>query len=121
MSERTPENIRIEIAAERQALHDDLSALQSDLRSLAVFVAAGLVVVGLVTWRTGKRKGARDRLEAREVVHLARARASSPSWPEARFRRAELSPGPRCEDIEPECAGQKARRELSAHAVSGFI
>ena len=58
MSERTPEQIRLEIAAERQALDEDLSNLQSEIRSLAVFVAAGLVVVGLVAWRTGKRKGA---------------------------------------------------------------
>ena len=46
MSERTPEAIRVEIAAERQALDEDLSKLQSEIRSLAVFVAAGLVVVG---------------------------------------------------------------------------
>jgi len=57
MSERTPEAIRMEIAAERQALDEDLSNLQSEIRSLAVFVAAGLVVVGLVSWRRGKRKG----------------------------------------------------------------
>jgi hypothetical protein len=57
MSERTPEVIRMEIAAERQALDEDLSNLQSEIRSLAVFVAAGLVVVGLVSWRRGKRKG----------------------------------------------------------------
>ena len=58
MSERTPEEIRMEIAAERQALDEDLSKLQSEIRSLAVFVAAGLVVVGLVTWRRGRRQGA---------------------------------------------------------------
>ena len=57
MSERTPEAIRMEIAAERQALDEDLSNLRSEIRSLAVFVAAGLVVVGLVSWRRGKRKG----------------------------------------------------------------
>ena len=57
MTERTPEVIRMEIAAERQALDEDLSNLQSEIRSLAVFVAAGLVVVGLVSWRRGKRKG----------------------------------------------------------------
>ena len=57
MSERTPEAIRMEIAAERQALDEDLSNLQSEIRSLAVFVAAGLVVVGLVSWRRGRRKG----------------------------------------------------------------
>ena len=58
MSERTPEEIRAEIAAERQALDEDLSNLQSEIRSVAVFVAAGLVVVGLVSWRRGRRKGA---------------------------------------------------------------
>jgi hypothetical protein len=58
MSERTADTIREEIAAERQALGEDLSKLQSEIRSLAVFVAAGLVVVGLVTWRRGKRQGA---------------------------------------------------------------
>ena len=58
MSERTPEQIRLEIAAEREALDEDLSRLQSEVRSLAVFLAAGLVVVGLVSWRSGKRKGA---------------------------------------------------------------
>jgi hypothetical protein len=59
MSERTPEKIRLEIAAERRALDEDLSNLQSEVRSLALFVVAGLVVVGLVSWRTGKRKGAK--------------------------------------------------------------
>ena len=58
MSERTSVEIREEIAAERAALDADLSKLQSEVRSLAVFVAAGLVVVGLVTWRRGKRQGA---------------------------------------------------------------
>lgn len=58
MSERTSVEIREEIAAERHALDEDLSKLQAEIRSLAVFVAAGLVVVGLVTWRRGKRQGA---------------------------------------------------------------
>jgi hypothetical protein len=57
MSERTVEEIRTEIAAERQRLNDDLTALQSEIRSLGVVVAAGLVVVALVTWRKGSRKG----------------------------------------------------------------
>jgi hypothetical protein len=57
MSERTIEEIRTEIDAERQLLNDDLTALQSETRSLAVVVAAGLVVVALVTWRKGSRKG----------------------------------------------------------------
>jgi hypothetical protein len=56
MSERTVEEIRSEIAAERQRLNDDLSALRSEVRSLGVLVAAGLVVVALVTWRKGSRE-----------------------------------------------------------------
>lgn len=59
MSERTPEAIRMEIAAERQALDEDLSNLQSEIRSLAVFVAAGLVLVGLVSWRRANERGPR--------------------------------------------------------------
>jgi hypothetical protein len=57
MSERNAEEIRNEIAAERQRLDDDLTALQSEIRSLGLLVAAGLVVVGLVTWRKGSRQG----------------------------------------------------------------
>ena len=57
MSERNAEEIRNEIAAERQRLDDDLTALQSEIRSLGLLVAAGLVVVALVTWRKGSRQG----------------------------------------------------------------
>jgi hypothetical protein len=57
MSKRTVEEIRTEIDAERQRLNEDLTALQSEIRSLAVLVAAGLVVVALVTWRRGSLKG----------------------------------------------------------------
>jgi hypothetical protein len=57
MSERNVEEIRNEIAAERQRLDDDLTALRSEVRSLALFAAAGLMVIGLVTWRTGRRRG----------------------------------------------------------------
>jgi len=57
MSERTVEEIRTEIDAERQRLDEDLTALRSEIRSLGVLVAAGLVVVGLVTWRKGSRHG----------------------------------------------------------------
>ena len=46
------------MAAERQALDDDLKTLKSDLRSLGIFTVAGLAVIGLVTWRVGKRRGA---------------------------------------------------------------
>ena len=57
MSERTVEEIRREITAERQRLDDDLTALQSEIRTLGLLVAAGLVVVALVTWRKGPRQG----------------------------------------------------------------
>ena len=57
MSERTTEEIRSEIAAERKHLDDDLAALRSEIRSLGVLVGAGLVVVALVTWRKGSREG----------------------------------------------------------------
>ena len=58
MSERTVEEIRAEIDAERQRLNEDLTALRTEARSLAaVVVAAGLVVVALVTWRKASREG----------------------------------------------------------------
>ena len=57
MSERTAEEIRTEIGAERQRLDDDLTALRSEIRSLALLVVAGLVVVALVTWRKESREG----------------------------------------------------------------
>ena len=46
------------MAAERQHLDDDLARLKSDVRSRALFMVVGLVVVGVVTWRLGRRKGA---------------------------------------------------------------
>jgi hypothetical protein len=58
MSDRSVEVIKTEMAAERQLLDDDLKRLKSDLRGLAVFVAAGAVVIAFVTWRVGKRQGA---------------------------------------------------------------
>ena len=57
MSERTVEEIHSEITAERQRLNDDLTALRSEIRSLGLLVAAGFVVVALVTWREGSRQG----------------------------------------------------------------
>jgi hypothetical protein len=57
MSDRTAEQIRTEIGAERQRLDDDLRALRSEIRSLGLLVVAGLVLVGLVTWRKGSREG----------------------------------------------------------------
>ena len=58
MSERTVEDIRNELTTERQHLNEDLARLKSDVRSLALFMVVGLVVVGVVTWRLGKRRGA---------------------------------------------------------------
>ena len=58
MSERTVEVIRAEMANERRSLDDDLIRLKSDVRSLGIFAVAGLLVVAVVTWRLGKRKGA---------------------------------------------------------------
>jgi hypothetical protein len=60
MSEkRGAEEIRAEIAAERQRLDADLSALQAELRSLVPVVAAGLAVVALVTFRKSATAGLR--------------------------------------------------------------
>ena len=60
MSEqRGAEEIRGEIAAERQRLDADLNALQAELRSLVPLVAAGLAVVALVTFRKSAAAGLR--------------------------------------------------------------
>ena len=60
MSEkRGSAEIRTEIAAERQWLDADLNALQAEVRSLVPVVAAGLVVVALVTFRKSARAGLR--------------------------------------------------------------
>ena len=53
------DEIRKEIAAERQRLDDDLNALQSELRSLVPLVAGGLALVALVTFRKSARAGLR--------------------------------------------------------------
>ena len=58
MSEkRGTEEIRAEIAAERQQLDADLNALQAELRSLVPVVVAALAVVALVTFRKQARAG----------------------------------------------------------------
>ena len=59
MPERGAEEIRKEIAAEREGLDSDLDQLQSELRSLTPFVIGALAVVALVTLRKGAMKGAR--------------------------------------------------------------
>jgi hypothetical protein len=53
------EEIRKEIAAERQRLDAELDALQAELRSLVPLVAAGLAVVALVTFRKSTKAGLR--------------------------------------------------------------
>ena len=60
MSEkRGAEEIRREIAAERQHLDDDLNALRGEIRSLVPVVVAGLAVVALVTFRKKTSAGVR--------------------------------------------------------------
>jgi hypothetical protein len=59
LSERGAEQVREEIAAERQALGNDLDALRAEVRSLVPLVAAGLAVIALVTFRKGARSGVR--------------------------------------------------------------
>ena len=60
MSEkRGTQEVRKEIAAERQRLDDDLGALQSELRSIVPLVAGGLAIVALVTFRKSAGAGLR--------------------------------------------------------------
>ncbi len=64
MSEtRGTAEIRAEIAAERERLNADLSALQGELRSLVPLVVAGLAVVALVTFRRSASSGVRMMLK----------------------------------------------------------
>ena len=59
MSERGIEEIRAEIAAERDGLGQDLDALKAELRSLIPFAVACVAVVALVTFRRGAMSGVR--------------------------------------------------------------
>ena len=59
MSERTAEQIRTEIAAERQRLEDDLDALQAEVRSLVPYVVGAVVVFAVLTGGRGLRTGSR--------------------------------------------------------------
>jgi len=59
MPKRDAEQIRKEIAAERQHLDGDLDQLQAEVRSLVPFVVGGLAVVAIVTFRKGAMKGVR--------------------------------------------------------------
>ncbi len=47
MSERTAEEIRKEIAVERQGLHEDVDALKAELRSRLPYLIAGVAALAL--------------------------------------------------------------------------
>ena len=69
MPERTAEEIRTEIAAERKGLDDDLAELRFKLRWLVlgpvavIVTASGLVVAALIMKRRGTRAGIRAGLK----------------------------------------------------------
>ena len=56
MSERTVADIRQEIAAERQRLDDNLTALEGELLSGAPFVFCGLVAAAVLMFATARRR-----------------------------------------------------------------
>jgi phosphotransferase system glucose/maltose/N-acetylglucosamine-specific IIC component len=56
MSERTVADIRQEIAAERQRLDDNLTALEGELLSGAPFVVGGLVAAAVLMFATARRR-----------------------------------------------------------------
>ena len=57
MAERSAEEIRQQLAAERLLLADDLSALREDARSLVPVALVGLVAIGLLSRRKSLRTG----------------------------------------------------------------
>ena len=59
MSERTAEQIRMEIAEQRRRLDDDLDDLQSEVRSFVPFLIAGVVGLALLTGGKGLKTGVR--------------------------------------------------------------
>jgi len=56
MSERTVADIRQEIAAERQRLDDNLTALEGELLSGVPFVVGGLVAAAVLTVARARRR-----------------------------------------------------------------
>ena len=112
MSERTVEEIRSEITAERQRLNDDLTALQSEIRSLGLLVAAGFVVVALVTWRKASRRFGSS------LSSPTQSRAVGWSRPLPRSLRANGWPTlPQFADVVATLAHSgKRRRGRSSHA-----
>jgi hypothetical protein len=59
MSERSAEQIRTEIAAERRRLDDDLDAFQAEVRSFVPYLIAAVVAVAILTAGKGLRTGFR--------------------------------------------------------------
>jgi hypothetical protein len=59
MSERTAEQIRTEIAAERLRLDDDLDAFQAEVRSFVPYLIAVVAAVAVLTGGKGLKTGFR--------------------------------------------------------------
>jgi hypothetical protein len=57
MADRGAEEIRQEMAMERQRLDDARTQLRAELRSLIPVAVVGLAVVGIITARMGFRAG----------------------------------------------------------------
>ena len=56
MSERTVADIRQEIAAERQRLDENLTALEGELLSGVPFVVGGVVAAAVLIFATARRR-----------------------------------------------------------------
>ena len=59
MSDRTTEQIRMEMAEERRRLDGELEALHAEIRSLVPVLIAGVVALALVTGGKGLKTGIR--------------------------------------------------------------
>jgi hypothetical protein len=59
MSDRTAEQIRLEMAEERRRLEGELEALHAEIRSLVPVLIAGVVALALVTGGKGLKTGIR--------------------------------------------------------------
>jgi hypothetical protein len=57
MAERGTNEIRQEMAVERQRLEEAREGLQAELRSLVPVAIAGVVVLGIISTRVGIRAG----------------------------------------------------------------
>ena len=59
MSDRTAEQIRMEMAEERRRLDGELEALHAEIRSLVPVLIAGVIAVALITGGKGLKTGIR--------------------------------------------------------------